>query len=205
MNRSALTIVVLLIMTSSALARDGDLPEKSRSLLGMSLNVTKLSDIQEKLGKVQSVQTGDAAESKSHICYHQGNIQVIFACDGEMSCPELSEIRVNQASKTSGQCGVLSSNLEIALPNGIALGLTKEKVKTILGAPDTANGDKWEYQWTTHYPFEKSDPAYKFWVTKKEECFGGKEPYYGVSSEAHLTFYRGLLSSFKISRIMSAC
>lgn len=205
MNRLALTIIVFLIMISCARARDGDLPEESRSLLGISLNYTKLGDIQKKLGKVQLVQTGDAAESKNHICYYQGNTQVIFACDGEMSCPELSEIRVNQARKSSGQCGVLSSNLKIALPNGIALGLTKENVKTILGDPDSTNGDKWEYQWSTNYPFEKSDPAYEFWSKKKEECFSGKEPYYYVGSHIHLIFYRGLLSAFKISRITSAC
>lgn len=190
--------------------------------MGIVLGESTLDDVVKKLGKATKYDTGDAGIHEFKVCYQIGSKErLVFASNSEMAQGvNITSIRIYGGEIFSGDTGdraggddsqnsrwdKLDRSLkEIRTQSGLWIGMTKGTVKKILGKPIDEKSDGWRYVWDAKVPFKKSDPNYKRWLSKKEECFGGEDPFYDVNSSITIDFTGNKVNVIKISRMESAC
>jgi hypothetical protein len=191
-----------------------DLGIDSRTMMGVTLGESNLAEVQEKIGRTKLWTDGDASRAESKVCYitrEPDAIVVVFASNVEMAGPpenSLTDIRVvrSAAYRQRSNCLLLAiSGNDVATKNGLKIGLSRQQVKKILGAPEGMAGPKWKYSWSTDQLLPRSANNYQQWLSEKEECFEGQPPFSTIYSEIDARFDSDSVISFSLTRIESIC
>jgi len=201
----------MLAQGSGAAAR-GDLPAASRIILGVTLGRTNLAEVQARLGRSIAWSEGDASAAEEVICYATPEPHptvIVFGSNSEMAGPpdnEVTDIRVvkGQAYAQRTRCAPLPQR-NIGTPSGLALGISREVVRAILGKPLQPGLSKWRYSWSTDMLLPRTDKNYGYWLSRKEECFEGKQPFFTTTSEVEVLFDRDGVAELDFRRIESIC
>ena len=110
------------------------------------------------------------------------------------------------AYKDRSNCRDLTiSGDKVRTTSGLKLGLTAQRVRGILGSPESIAGSSWEYSWDAEVPIPPTDKSYRYWLGRKDECFEGKKPFFTVSSGIRLRFDGDKVVSLILSRVESFC
>ncbi len=192
--------------------RLADVGIASRTVLGITLGRSTLNEVQEKLGPAKLWSSGDAATAEQKVCYvtkSRRPVVVVFASNSEMAGPpenQVTDIRIlrSEAYAERSKCVAISAE-NIRTPNGLELGINGETVRKILGIPSRGTPAKPIYFWSVDRPLPKSDKNYHYWISRREECFDGKEPFVTVSSEIHVVFDRDVVVGLSFERMESIC
>ncbi len=120
------------------------LGERFTTFAGFQLGAVKLSDIQNKLGAVKLVETGDAGEYIASVCYATPDGLVLFLA-GELDGPEHTLGGFGFAKKSERKpCGNWPATL--AAPalyiGGLRLGITLKEFTNIVGTSVHVEGNK---------------------------------------------------------------
>jgi len=126
------------------MAKAEGLVEGFRSFAGFELGTVKLADVQNQLGKVKVVETGDAGDYTASVCYIVPNGVVMFF-SGEMDGPDHYLGGFGFAKETERRpCVKWPANKVI--PNlvigGLRLGLTMKEFTDIVGTSVRREGNK---------------------------------------------------------------
>ena len=189
-----------------------DLPADSRTVLGVILGQSSLATVQEKLGPANMWAQGDASTAEEVVCYvtdEPHSIVIAFASNSEMAGPpdnEVTDITIvgSAAYPQRSKCRTISLK-NLGTPSGLGLGITREKVRAILGAPLHSTSAKWGYLWSVDRPLLKSDNSYEYWLSRKAECFAGGEPFFSVNSGIDIMFDGDTVARLGFERIETIC
>ena len=210
-----LSCLILALATGSVTAtkyppRDLDAP--SRTILGITLGQSDLAMVQAKLGPAKLWGGGDGGDAESKVCYatrDPNSLVIIYAANSEMSPDHVvTNIRILQrdAYKDRSNCLPLPiGGNEVGTPSNLKIGLSREKVRALLGPPARIGRSEWSYDWSVDRTIPKTDKYYQRWLDKHEECFEGKEPYYTTSSGITVQFKNDLAVALTFFRIDSIC
>ena len=221
----ALVVCALLLIGSSAPRNDAagatrqdtvahDLDVNSRTVLGIILGRSNLAEAQARLGRTRLWSDGDAATAEAKVCYvTQGPdaIVLVYASNLEMAGPpenQITDIRVLRATAYPGRAKCLPLRIareKVSTRSGLRLGLKRQEVRQILGPPHRSAALAWSYSWSVDLPLPTSDPYYKHWAAKKDECFNGKLPFFSVGSEIDVSFEGEVVTAISLSRMESIC
>ena len=184
------------------------------TVLGITLGRATLAQVRAKLGPARLWRDGDASTAEMKVCYVSRGpdaVAIVFASNTEMAGPpesEVTDVKVVElgAYKDRSNCRDLTiSGDKVRTTSGLGLGLTAQRVRGILGAPTTTANSAWNYFWYVEMPMPPTDKSYRYWLSRKEECFEGKEPFFTVSSGIRLGFDGDKVVSLILSRVESVC
>lgn len=136
-------IFIALFVISFTVNAEG-VGEKFTSFTGFELGAVRLADIQNKLGQVKILETGDAGEYTASVCYIVPHGVVLFFA-GELDGQERNLGGFGFAKKTDRlpclkwPAAVVAPDLVIG---GLRLGLSVTKFTNIVGAPIQMEGNK---------------------------------------------------------------
>jgi hypothetical protein len=157
---------------------------------------------------------GDASTAQQVICYIAAEpraVAIIFASNSEMAGPpnnEVTDITImrSEAYSQRTKCGKLTiPAIEIQTSSGLRLGVSQSRIREILGPPFHGTAATWNYMWTVNESLPESDKNYRYWLSRKEECFDGKQPFITVSSQVEVSFEGGAVTAVHLRRIESIC
>jgi len=155
---------------------------------------------------------GDGGNAESKVCYvtrDPNSLAVIFAANSEMSLDDVvTNIRIlkQDAYKDRSNCLPLAiGGDEVSTLSNLKIGISREKVRAILGPPARIDRSEWSYDWSVDRRIPKTNKYYQHWLDKREECFEGKEPYYTTSSGITVQFKNDLAVALILFRIDSVC
>lgn len=221
----AFVVCILLSIGSSTLRNDAaeatrqdavahDLDFNSRTVLGITLGRSNLSEVQAKLGQTRLWSDGDAATAEGKVCYvtkGPNATALVFASNTEMAGPpenQVTDIRILRATTYPDRAKCLPlriSSQKVSTRSGLRLGLRREEVRLILGPPRTSAASEWSYSWSVDLELPTSDPRYKDWAARKDECFNGKLPFFSVGSGIGVGFDGDVVTAISLSRMESIC
>lgn len=206
------------LLGTTAIAEDGERGSghgiASMTVLGLVLGQADLGSVQKKLGEAKMWSDGDASTSESKVCYATQNsapIVVVFASNTEMAGPPentVTDIRIFPASGYQERSNCRSIHLsgkEVSTKSGLRLGINKGSTRKILGAAARVEGSAWSYLWSVERLLPISDKNYGYWVARKQQCFGGRAPFFTISSEIKVQFDGDLVGGLSLRRIESIC
>ena len=167
--KSLLALALLLSCLAAAAQTDtvksptvGQPDVGSRTILGITLGQANLAQVQAKFGPAKLWRDGDASTAEMKVCYLSAEpdaVAIVFASNAEMAGPpenQVTDIRIVElaAYKDRSNCRNLTiPGNEVTTTNGLGLGLTRQRVRSILGAPTSIAGSTWEYSWTSTYQY----------------------------------------------------
>jgi len=206
-------------MQGKTAPRGSDLPIDSRTVLGIVLGHSNLAGVEDKLGPAKIWGQGDAGTAEQAICYvtaEPRSVAIIFASNAEMAGTpnnEVTDISIvrSEAYPLRSKCGKLAIPAkDVQTLSGLRLGITRSRISQILGqnpvlGPILHSTSWWEYVWSVDEFLPKSDKNYAYWLSRKEECFGGKQPFFTVSSEIDVSRAGDVVSWLHLRRIESIC
>jgi hypothetical protein len=175
----------------------------SFGVLGDYFEKNDLYSIQNRFGKSLVIQEGDAANSKSYICYQfEKGRYLFFFSDSELAKDnKITEIEIIQPNSK-----VSYKNCSSTLVSWIDLGLKSHTRKEILRQLNVSSMQGNQYQnneCKKKYMEQKSDLL--FWKNKSE-CFKSNEkPYSDVCKSIDLEFDGEELIHLKISVTETVC
>ena len=166
--KSLLALALLLSCLAAAAQTDtvksptvGQPDVGSRTILGITLGRANLAQVQAKFGPAKLWRDGDASTAEMKVCYLSAEpdaVAIVFASNAEMAGPpenQVTDIRIVElaAYKDRSNCRNLTiPGNEVTTTNGLGLGLTRQRVRSILGAPTSIAGSTWEYSWDVDVP-----------------------------------------------------
>ena len=123
-------LLVALLVCGAATASPG---EEFTQWAGFRLAVSEMADVQKRLGPAEAVQTGDASESLTTLCYTLREHAVLFMA-GEIDGPNLGGFKI-EVSPTRPPCSpwprsVMAPVLSLG---GISIGMSRARVEKKLG------------------------------------------------------------------------
>ncbi len=188
------------------------MPMSSRTVLGIVLGRSNLADVQEKLGAAKIWSQGDASTAEQVICYvtaEPHGVAVIFASNSEMAGPsEVTDMTIMRSDAYSqrSNCGRLTiSAANVETSSGLNLRTSQARIRQMLGPPPHRTATTWTYIWGVNESLPESDKNYRYWLSRKGECFDGKQPFTTVSSEMEISFAEDAVTSLHLQRIESIC
>lgn len=137
-------LVLVSALLASVTAQAEGVGERFTSFGGFELGAVKLADIQNQLGKVTVVETGDAGEYTASVCYVVPNGVVLYFA-GELDGPEHNLGGFGFAKNTERQpCAKWPTTLTAPdlFIGGLRLGLTLKEFTNIVGASVHMEGNK---------------------------------------------------------------
>ena len=143
MNKLAYTALASTLLISVTVKAEG-LGERFTTFAGFQLGAVKLSDIQNKLGAVKVVETGDAGEYIASVCYAVPDGFVLFLA-GELDGPEHTLGGFGFAKNSERKpCGNWPATLTAPAlyKGGLRLGLTLTEFTNIVGTSVHMEGNK---------------------------------------------------------------
>jgi len=194
--------------------QEHDLGFGSRTIVGITVGLSNLTNVQNRLGSNPVWSSGDASTAASSVCYiTQGSDPAViaFASNAEMAGPpenivtDVSILPRDTYPSASHCWNIAISANAIATNSGLKLGLRKRDVARILGMPTGPSGSVWNFTWTIRRLVPSSDKNYQLWLARKEECFNGQAPFVTTVSSILVRFNGDLVASLKVSRINSIC
>jgi hypothetical protein len=198
----------------SSAAPERDLRIDHRTILGIPLGEANLAEVQRQLGEAKLWSDGDAATMEGKVCYvTQGPnpLVLVFASNFEMAGPpefKLTDVRIlgSSAYEEKAKCQSLSVTRDkVGTTSGLKIGISRARVRKILGRPPRTEKSEWAYTWTINRTLPPSDRYYEYWLARKKDCFEGKSPFYTVSSEIIVQFDGDVVVALTFSRMDSIC
>lgn len=199
---------------ANATAAKGDLQVSSRIVMGITLGRSNLAAVEKRLGPAKAWSEGDASTAEHLLCYvttGPNPMAIVFASNSEMAGPpenQVTDIRImsSDAYPERSRCGTLAvSGNDIGTPSGLKAGISRDRVREILGTPSRRTPTSWTYSWSVDRPLPTSDKNYQYWLSRKEECFNGRPPFFTVDSEINVLFDGGVATVLRFERIESVC
>ena len=200
-----------------ALSAEGSrvIGDESVTILGVRIGSSTFKDVIARLGEAKSWHTGDAALSESKICYRAsssiGETVIVFASNSEMAVPKFKVTAVRIYSPAvpfndRRRCGVLNvAPSDLRTENGLALGVSPERVHEILWPKRSSKRDSLHYDSCRKRYMEKTDPYFSRWVGRAE-CFPDPaRPHVDECSGVDLRFAKGAAIFLEIVRGDSVC
>jgi hypothetical protein len=200
--------------------RGCDLPIDSRTVLGIVLGHSDLTGVGDKLGPAKIWSQGHASNPWRAICYvtaEPRSVAIIFASDAEMAGSpnnDVTDIIIlrSEAYPLRSKCRSLPIPADdVQTPSGLRLGISWFRIKQILGPSPTlgpilhARPGPWEYVWSVDEFLPKSDKNYAYWLSRKEECFGDKQPFFTVNSQIDFRLKGDIVYTLTLRRIERIC
>jgi hypothetical protein len=173
------------------------------SLMGFTLERSTLADVQGKLGATTSGRCSSEEEASKMICYVSSasdKTRVVFESGFSGGWSVLDGFRVVSGSLTPDcrlQCLRTSAfDNNIKTSGGLRLGLTRQQLIALLGAPTKENRNRltFERQWKrpmTKAEIDKETQTFKTPVT---------EPYFDVLDSIEVTFTGARVGEFEVRR-----
>ncbi|EQC44370.1 outer membrane protein assembly factor BamE [Bacteriovorax sp. Seq25_V] len=165
--------------------------EKDLTIKEITVEKSTLNDVVEYLGnaKINKFNSGNASEFYTSVCYINPNIIGLEFSSGVLGGGKyITRIDVFKPLKKNKRGCFINKSLEVEIgtKRGIRIGLTKEKVKKLLGKPSIKySSSNWEY----------------YYVDKEEssKCKGG----FDVTGSYNLIFEGNSIKSFYITKATS--
>ena len=219
-HKLIICIVVLVVLAAVPLVaqrRDSkdlprDLAPDSTTILGITLGRSNLTEAREKFGSAKVWRDGDASSAETKVCYvgqEPNPLVMIFGSNDEMAPgAEVTSIRILKRDdyKDRSRCLPIAMRAEkISSASGIRVGVSRENVRAILGAPNESGQTQWSYDREVERPIPKSAKNYQAWLARRQECFEGKEPFFWISSDITIHFKDDVVDGLTFSRIDTYC
>jgi hypothetical protein len=125
-----------------------DMGDGSFRVADVTLGPDQFNDLAAKFGKVRIVERGDASNGRQQACYFSiqdsARVYLIFEFGEDESAFYLFSSGANwKGNELCGKIKVGAMNLNTT--SGVRLGITRDRLDTILGKPDVVAGDKVAY------------------------------------------------------------
>jgi hypothetical protein len=125
-----------------------ELPASSQEIANVKLGFGVVREAQTKLGLATVVSRGDAAFSRTQVCYvaSDSHTHLVFEEQGEGFGASFYLFQDGRNWNGSELCWRLSLNSQqLQTPSGLRLGLTRTDVEAVLGKPSTESPDRLTY------------------------------------------------------------
>lgn len=163
-----------------------NLQEVDINFSGIIIEKTTINEVITKIGSTDIVKNGDASNSNTSVCYHDNKNKMIRMNSGEMGGGKIITSISVVGGDIHSNCTVFKKkNFTFTNKRGIRLNLTKREVKAILGDPDKAVLDNWEYSYSSK--------------SNLPDCDGG----WDITGTYKIQFKKGELISFSVHKITS--
>ncbi len=143
---------------------NGTLPMSTLRILGITLNVTKMTEAMKVLGPAARLVSGDDPHDSEYVCLAAGDsssVHLILA-DGspEFASKELTAFTLSQGkpSYIKGSCtSSLKLNKSAMTDNGLHLGMTLSELIKKLGTPSKSTDDWAVYAFESYRDYTESE------------------------------------------------
>jgi hypothetical protein len=215
MATKLLLLVMALGVTCSAdlRAQSGgrDLPRGFRSLAGVTLNRDSAATIRAKLGDTRERNVGTGHDRFASWCYvrAEGRSRVVLELmsdASDMGTPgrvlNVIRLRAEVPADERRGCGVVHASAALSTPAGLRLGLSRLRVRALLGPPTRQSADSLIYLFDAKEYMRPGSPEYETWNTPehRESCFDAGLPYVNVAATVIVLFRDGHAIEIRIER-----
>jgi hypothetical protein len=180
-------------------------------LLGVELGKQNLNDVQKMYGDAKIADIGDAATSRSSICYAftQNNIDqiVIFSSNNELAgkpsyVVTQIEIQTKGSPTKNLKCNAIIKNNHITLS---LIGKSKSEFSDKFGFNLKDITNNFNYSFCKKVSMKKDEPTYSYWKGRTE-CFNSETtPYYDICTNIQANFENNILLKLVLNRSESVC
>ncbi len=210
MVRSSLIVIAVVLLTvAPAHAQKSPRPDVSRdlSLLGLTLEKSTFTDVQDKLGASKIGQCSHEAEPISYIGYvslSPDKTKVLFESNRFDPPFELSGFRVVAGSRSTAPCQIqyqptAAFDGDVQTPGGLKLGLTKAALLALLGSPSKVSGNRITFEWWSKRPMTKAE------IDQETKTFKAPvtRPYWDVHDMINVALSDSKVVDFEVQRTVT--
>lgn len=177
------------------------------SLLGLTLEGSTFTDVQDKLGVAKIGQCSHEVEPISYIGYvslSPDKTKVLFESNRFDPPFELSGFRVVAGSRSTTPCQIqyqptAAFDGDVQTPGGLKLGLTKATLLALLGSPSKVSGNRITFEWWSKRPMTKAE------IDQETKTFKAPvtRPYWDVHDLINVVLSDSKVVDFEVQRTVT--
>jgi hypothetical protein len=184
-------------------------PEASSQarLLGLTLEKSTFTDVQNKLGAAKIGQCSHEVEPISYIGYvslTSDKTKVLFESNRFDPPFELSGFRVVAGSRSTAPCQIqykptAAFDDDVETAGGLKLGLTKAELLALLGSPSKVSGNRITFEWWSKRPMNKAE------IDRETKTFKAPvtRPYWDVHDVINVILSGAKVVDFEVRRTVT--
>jgi len=205
-RRAGLRICVIsafLLIVTQVHGQTPSTPDVSQhlSLMGFTLEMNTLADVESKLGPSTPGSCSQEVESSKMICYVSAGptkTRIFFESGSSGGWSRLDGFRVVSENVTPTcrlQCkSTTAFGGDIQTSGGMKLGLTKAELIALLGSPRKVSGNRLTFEWWSKRPMTKAE------IDQETQTFKAPvtSPYWDVHDTVEVTLSDSKVSEFEV-------
>jgi hypothetical protein len=188
-----------------------DLPRGLRSIAGVTLNRDSAASIRTKLGNTREQRLGEGHDVFTSWCYSltgnaSGGLLELMSDISDMGTARraLNVIRLRAVVPSDERegCATLRMPSAVSTTGGLRLGLTRSRIRELLGRPTRMAADSLIYDFDAKEYMRPGSPEYRIWNTPeyRKSCFEGGRPYVSVGATAIVIIRDERASEIRLER-----